>query len=371
MIREPVLAITRLKHLTGSATCLLACAAGLLVSAGIDPIGQLIVAALLVSWFLRRSFGHLMESLKRGVVLALVLYYMLATIVLLSLLAASEGDLREVIPLLLFCQLGLCPTIVVDWAYPALLFNSLLLVISASIIAPSGLPLLVVGFMLLMTWALLTRHQEQRLYDFAVSRPARAAPTLRGMLLVSLILLALQLAILPLFPDLRVPLSLLALPEINIAARGDSVLERFVNMALIIALGGMLVHFARKHFRRLKPEFRDLPPEGVEELFVEPEARGQTRRITRLRIFQNARERVVEEYCWLLRRLSGQGQHRPGFQTGKEFLAVVDRHRPEILPTLEELTGLFYRARYGPESITRQDVAEAQRLTQEILKKTP
>lgn len=369
IVSEPLLAVTRLKHLTGGAVSLLVCLAGVMHAPRPEPLALgALVGVLIGSWLWRSGLSELADHLARGVQLMVTLYLMVASVLTLALFFAPPDELRGSIMVLVACQIGLAALIGVGWVYPLTLLNSCLLIVHVSALTPGGAPLWVVGYMVVAALALITRYQELRLQGFPISRSVTTRLAVRQALLGLGVLMLLQMAILPLFPDVRAHLDL-SLPAGGREPEIGDWVSLFFQFALLLGAVAVVIHLVRELFPRSKGEGAAAPPPEVEELFAEPIDRGQTRRVTRLRIFRDARERVVEEYCWLLRRLSRQGNHRPGFQTGQEFLQATERRRPAIIEPLAALTRLFYRARYSGEPIEREDVAEAQRLTREVLAK--
>jgi hypothetical protein len=141
-----------------------------------------------------------------------------------------------------------------------------------------------------------------------------------------------------------------------------NVLERLLGLAVLVALGFLLVRAMRRHFQLLDregPETSDVPPPEASPLGP----RGRLRRRAALRREMPA-DTVRRWYAEALLMLERRGLAKPPASTPAEFLQDVRGVYPECGPEFAVLTRAYEEVRYGSRTFERPtlDRLEAHRL---------
>jgi hypothetical protein len=130
-----------------------------------------------------------------------------------------------------------------------------------------------------------------------------------------------------------------------------NVVERLVGLAVLVALGFLLVRAMRRHFQLLDregPELSDVPPPDASPLGP----RGRFRRRAALRREMPA-DTVRRWYAEALLMLERRGLTKPPASTPAEFLEDVRGTYPECGPEFAVLTRAYEEVRYGSRAFEK------------------
>jgi len=283
-------------------------------------------------------------------------------LVVLALTAAvGTGDPRLLGQVsLLFTLLQAALLLLVDFGrtHAGPLANALVLVLMAALRGGVVAAAAVTGGLALLGFFLALDHAARVLQAYPRGRAALLGATLRraAAALSPIVLgLAVLFVLFPPPPYARVRFSLAEGPP-----RDEDVAAAYRRLIALALVGGALVFGAVRLLRRDRAERAPLeealPVErGREEALAEPPPPER-------RAYRGARGRIVRAYVDVLGRAREAGFRRRPSHTPEELAAAL----PAPAAPLSELTGLFLRARYGPDEPSEEQALAAEKAARSV-----